>query len=102
MQNLPLLLDTSPSKSLLGLLPYSLGGAARNVECSAEEGPPLCGHEWCDDQAAISEAQFFVSFFVGFFGYPYCVAISQAIYSKAIGPRPQVRAKQVPKLKCAY
>ena len=70
---------------------FKLLPSYRNVDCSGDEGPPLCGHDWCDEQPAISEAQFFLSFFVGFFGYPYCVALTQALFSKAIGPRPQVR-----------
>ena len=89
-QIISMCLQTGLISAWLELLPWTQGTSYRNVDCSGEEGPPLCGHDWCGDQPAISKAQFFISFFVGFFGYPYCIALAQGIYSKAIGPRPQV------------
>ena len=61
----------------------------RNVDC-LETADEACKYCWCYTQPAVTKGQFFVGFFLGFIGYPYCIAICQSIYSKAIGPRPQV------------
>ncbi len=62
------------------------------VDCTDEDsGPPLCYHRWCEYTPAITIYQFFGGCVIGFVGYPFCLASTQAIYSKALGPRPQVR-----------
>ena len=45
----------------------------------------------CEDQPGLYKSQFFIAFFINFVSYPFCISISQSIFSKALGPRPQVR-----------
>ena len=52
---------------------------------------PGCELEWCKNQSALTIWQLFGAIVLGTIGYPYAVAITQSIFSKIIGPRPQVR-----------
>jgi len=69
----------------------SADASARNVECGQGDGSaPLCAHLWCCTEPALTEYQFFAGMGVGMIGYPYCIALCQAIFSKVLGQRPQV------------
>ena len=46
--------------------------------------------EWCKDQPALQVWQLFGGIIIGTIGYPFAIAITQSIFSKIIGPRPQV------------
>jgi len=61
----------------------------RNVDCSEEGGEGGCDLEWCEYTPAITEVQFYLGYIIAALSFPYCMGISQAIFSKAIGPRPQ-------------
>ena len=50
-----------------------------------------CVYEWCYNIPAIQIWQFMLGFAIAFVGYPFCVALCQATFSKILGPRPQVR-----------
>lgn len=50
---------------------------------------PGCELEWCKNQSALTIWQLFGAIVLGTIGYPYAVAITQSIFSKIIGPRPQ-------------
>merc|ERR1712150_197638 len=68
----------------------SADASARNVECGQGDGSaPLCAHLWCCTEPALTEYQFFAGMGVGMIGYPYCIALCQAIFSKVLGQRPQ-------------
>ncbi len=48
-----------------------------------------CEHCWCLDTKRMTEVQFLVGFCVSTVGYPFCIAIIGALYSKVLGPKPQ-------------
>ena len=70
----------------------SINPDTRNSECkSGGNSEPGCGLEWCDSMPALTVWQLFGGIIIGSIGYPYAVAITQSLFSKIIGPRPQVR-----------
>ena len=70
----------------------SINPDTRNAECkSGGNSEPGCGLEWCDSMPALTVWQLFGGIIIGSIGYPYAVAITQSLFSKIIGPRPQVR-----------
>ncbi len=66
----------------------------KNVECDDDDEALGCNHEWCEDQPGLYKSQFFTAFFINFVSYPFCISICQSIFSKALGPRPQVGTKE--------
>lgn len=65
--------------------------SSRNIACEeATAAEPGCGLEWCKTMPAVTIPQVFGGIIVGSIGYPFCVAITQSLFSKIIGPRPQV------------
>lgn len=52
--------------------------------------------KWCFEEPALDKVLVSIGLAVGTIGYAYCVALLQTIYSKVLGPRPQVscEAKQ--------
>ena len=69
--------------------PYPRNAACKDVT-SREPG---CDLEWCQTTPALQDWQLFGGIIIGTIGYPYAVAITQSLFSKIIGPRPQVRIK---------
>ncbi len=67
----------------------TLAPMVRNVDCGDDGDPLGCSKDWCEDQPGLYEAQFFTAFFINFVAYPFCIAISQSLFSTALGPRPQ-------------
>ena len=49
-----------------------------------------CSYDWCPNMPGITAAQFYTSFALQCLGFPYCIALTQSLYSKIIGPRRQV------------
>ncbi len=63
----------------------------RNVECSNPEKGDGCALDWCEYTPGMNVYQIFGGIILGTIGYPFCVTITQSIFSKMLGPRPQVR-----------
>jgi len=95
---------TKPENNTLASAPdpnswlRTMGARDSRTDCDDEEEEEYCSHDWCDDQPAVYKSQFFIAFFINFFAYPYCVSICQSLFSKGIGPRPQVRRRGKQKL----
>ncbi|TRY68880.1 hypothetical protein TCAL_11023 [Tigriopus californicus] len=67
--------------------PQMFNGRAK-VPCESESSDS-CPYDWCTKIPGLNIVQFFVGFLIAFGGYPYCTALCQSIFSKALGPRPQ-------------
>ena len=50
-----------------------------------------CHLEWCTEQPALDLVQFIVGVVILTLGHPFRIALTQSIYSKMLGPIPQVR-----------
>ena len=61
-----------------------------NVPCQDVTGEPGCDLEWCKSIPAVTVWQFVLSWFFSNFGVPYGYVLSAGLFSKIIGPRPQV------------
>ena len=61
-----------------------------NQDCEVEGNEPGCIYEWCETQLQLNFIQFLFGFLAVFLFYPYCIGLCQSIYSKVLGPRPQV------------
>ena len=72
---------------------YRNGPMSRNIPCEDASNTvnPGCELEWCETTPAITVWQLFGGVVVGTIGYPYALSITQSIFSKMLGPRPQVR-----------
>ena len=57
-------------------------------DCS-DHGCPYDKQPWCENTPQIPLPQLGVAFIIIMLGYPICQSISQAVYSKMLGPRPQ-------------
>lgn len=67
-----------------------LVGTSKNIPCeNAPSASTGCALEWCKDQPALQVWQLFGGIIIGTIGYPFAIAITQSIFSKIIGPRPQ-------------
>ena len=65
-------------------------GTAKNIPCeNAPSAVSGCALEWCKHQPALKVWQLFGGIMIGTIGYPYAISITQSIFSKIIGPRPQ-------------
>ena len=65
-------------------------GTAKNIPCeNAPSSVSGCALEWCKHQPALKVWQLFGGIMIGTIGYPYAISITQSIFSKIIGPRPQ-------------
>ena len=71
---------------------YYKMGTSRNIPCeeASHTLTPGCELEWCQDIPAVTVWQLFGGIVIGTIGYPYALSIISSIYSKMIGPRPQV------------
>ena len=86
----------------------NLGKVEPTVECDVAdpctcfiEGEQLCHGikkecvgchlEWCTEQPALNLVQFIVGVVILTLGHPFRIALTQSIYSKMLGPIPQVR-----------
>ena len=66
-------------------------GTAKNIPCeNAASATSGCALDWCEHQPALEVWQLFGGIIIGTIGYPFAIAITQSIFSKIIGPRPQV------------
>ena len=65
----------------------------RNIPCEDASNTvnPGCELDWCETTPAITVWQLFGGVVVGTIGYPYALSITQSIFSKMLGPRPQVK-----------
>ena len=61
-----------------------------NVPCQEVVGEPGCDLEWCKRIPALTVWQFILGWAASNFGLSYGMAIGAALFSKVIGPRPQV------------
>ena len=62
-----------------------------NEDCQTEEFIPGCEWAWCEHQPQLNIVQFLIGFEAVFIGTAICQAIIMALYSKVLGPRPQVQ-----------
>jgi len=53
--------------------------------------PP--SQEWCQTIPALDPIVVAIGYAICTLGFPFCIALSQTIFSKIIGPRPQVRSR---------
>ena len=49
-----------------------------------------CPFDWCSEIPKIHVEQFMVGYVFALLGYPFCVALCGALFSKSLGPIPQV------------
>ena len=49
-----------------------------------------CEYDWCSEIPKIHVEQFMVGYVFALLGYPFCVALCGALFSKVLGPIPQV------------
>ena len=49
-----------------------------------------CHLEWCTEQPALNLVQFIIGLVILSLGRPFRIALTQSIYTKVIGPIPQV------------
>ena len=80
--------DTNPASMLRFLSP--LGALGKSIPCSETQQNGCCALDWCKDQAAMTVAQFIIGFVILAAGYPFRVSLTQSIWSKILGPAPQV------------
>ena len=83
----------SENASVSSILRYGLP-IRDNVECPKSNGQS-CTYDWCDTQPAIKLSQFIVGTMILSAGHPFRIALTQAIFSKILGPIPQVRPSNV-------
>ena len=51
-----------------------------------------CPYDWCYDIPKISVEQFMIGYVFALIGYPFCMALCGSLFSKVLGPIPQVSA----------
>ena len=61
-------------------------------------GIPGCPFDWCSEIPKIHVEQFMVGYVFALLGYPFCVALCGALFSKVLGPIPQVSKSELPRL----
>ena len=49
-----------------------------------------CNYEWCSEIPKVTLAQFLVGYVFATVGYPFCMGLTGALFSKVLGPIPQV------------
>ena len=55
-----------------------------------------CPFDWCSEIPKIHVEQFMVGYVFALLGYPFCVALCGALFSKVLGPIPQVSKSASP------
>ena len=66
-----------------------------NIPCGENEQNECCDLAWCKEQAAMTVPQFVIAFIIFATGHPFRVALTQSIFSKILGPAPQVHQHQL-------
>ena len=61
-------------------------------------GIPGCPFDWCSEIPKIHVEQFMVGYVFALLGYPFCVALCGALFSKVLGPIPQVSKSELSRL----
>lgn len=59
-----------------------------------EGGCPTAAQPWCATSRALTLPQFLMSYAAVSVGYPLAVTLIQTIFSKVLGPRPQVTIQE--------
>ena len=49
-----------------------------------------CPYDWCYEIPKLSVVQFMIGYVFCLLGYPFCMALCGSLFSKALGPIPQV------------
>ena len=49
-----------------------------------------CQYDWCSEIGAITVVQFMFGYVCSLLGYPFCIALCGSIFTKVLGPVPQV------------
>ena len=52
-----------------------------------------CHLDWCAEQPALNLVQFIIGVVILTLGHPFRIALTQSIYTKMLGPIPQVKTK---------
>ena len=61
-----------------------------SIRAAPVEGLIGCPYDWCYTIPKISVDQFMVGYVFALVGYPFCMAICGSLFSKVLGPIPQV------------
>ena len=82
--------ETESKSSLYRLLspPGTLGD---RVPCSESQDLGCCALDWCEEQAAMNVPQFVIGFCILAAGHPFRISITQSLFTKILGPVPQVK-----------
>lgn len=99
--------DSAINESIWSLQLHSANEETiRNVTLNCGEDLLGCpsSQEWCTYTPAMTLTQFIIGYFLTAFGYPIGVTLIQTIFSKLLGPRPQVLLQTVLTVKywCNY
>ena len=68
-----------------------LGTPGERIPCSDTQENGCCALEWCKEQPAMTVVQFVVGWVIFAVGYPFRSSLMQSIFSKILGPVPQVK-----------
>ncbi|CAL4124716.1 unnamed protein product, partial [Meganyctiphanes norvegica] len=77
----------NPVKTFLGAPSLLLNIIKPEDDCAC--GCPLDEQPWCDTTKAVPIPQLIIAYVITIMGYPVAQTLSQAIFSKIVGPRPQ-------------
>ena len=67
----------------------------RNVDCATSNGgQSYCAHEWCDSQPALNLVQYIVGVCLSSITNAFNQGLVQGVFSKMLGPIPQVSFKK--------
>lgn len=72
-----------------------LGGLSERVSCEDSQDIGCCALDWCKEQSALNVPQFVIAFCIFAAGHPFRVSITQALFTKILGPVPQVRVYRI-------
>ena len=68
----------------------SYGGLGERIKCSESQAIGCCALEWCKEQPAMNIGQFIIGFCLFAAGHPFRLSITQSLFTKILGPIPQV------------
>ena len=80
---------TEPRQSNSAIIP--IGGLGERVSCEDSQDVGCCALDWCKNQSAMNVPQFVIGFCILAAGHPFRISITQSLFTKILGPVPQVR-----------
>ena len=67
---------------------------AERIKCSNISKVGCCDLEWCKEQSAMTVWQLVIGFAIFTMGHPFRISLTQSIFSKILGPVPQVNSSK--------